>query len=70
LNKVGKIVLPHIYQRSLDLSPDEVEIKGKSVVIINDDAGDKIHIYRFGFKVGYGATSDCGSEEIESGGFT
>ena len=40
LNKVGKIVLP-TFTSARWASPDEVEIKGKSVVIINDDAGDE-----------------------------
>jgi hypothetical protein len=40
LNKVGKIVLP-TFTSARWSSPDEVEIKGKSVVIINDDAGDE-----------------------------
>jgi hypothetical protein len=40
LNKVGKIVLP-TFTSARWTSPDEVEIKGESVVIINDDDGDK-----------------------------
>ena len=40
LNKVGKIVLP-TFTSARWTSSDEVEIKGKSVVIINDDAGDE-----------------------------
>src|SRR4029077_4208612 len=40
LNKVGKIVLP-TFTSARWSSPDEVEIKGKSVVIINDDGGDE-----------------------------
>ena len=40
LNKVGKIVLP-TFTSARWISPDEVEIKGESVVIINDDAGDE-----------------------------
>jgi len=40
LNKVGKIVLP-TFTSARWTSLDEVEIKGKSVVIINDDAGDE-----------------------------
>ena len=40
LNKIGKIVLPTFSADSLN-SPDEVEIKGKSSVIINNDGGDK-----------------------------
>src|SRR6202140_5079867 len=40
LNKVGKIVLP-TFTSARWISPDEVEIKGESVVIINDDEGDK-----------------------------
>jgi hypothetical protein len=40
LNKVGKIVLP-TFTSARWTSADEVEIKGESVVIINDDDGDK-----------------------------
>jgi hypothetical protein len=40
LKKVGKIVLP-TFTSARWTSPDEVEIKGESVVIINDDDGDK-----------------------------
>jgi hypothetical protein len=40
LNKVGKIVLP-TFTSARWTSLDEVEIKGESVVIINDDDGDK-----------------------------
>jgi len=40
LNKVGKIVLP-TFTSARWISPGEVEIKGESVVIINDDDGDK-----------------------------
>jgi hypothetical protein len=40
LNKIGKIVLPTFTSASWT-SPDEVEIKGKSSVIINDDKGDE-----------------------------
>ena len=40
LNEVGKIVLPTFTSARWN-SPDEVEIKGESVVIINDDDGDK-----------------------------
>jgi hypothetical protein len=40
LNKIGKIVLPTFTSASWT-SPDEVEIKGKSSVIINDDSGDE-----------------------------
>jgi hypothetical protein len=40
LNKVGKIVLPTFTSASWT-SEDEVEIKGESSVIINDDDGDE-----------------------------
>src|SRR6202140_144374 len=40
LNKIGKIVLPTFISASWT-SSDEVEIKGKSSVIINDDKGDE-----------------------------
>ena len=40
LNKIGKIVLPTFTSASWT-SPDEVEIKGKSSVVINDDKGDE-----------------------------
>src|SRR5271169_4413262 len=40
LNKVGKIVLP-TFTSARWTSADEVEIKGESVVIINDDDGDE-----------------------------
>jgi hypothetical protein len=40
LNKVGKIVLPTFTSASWS-SEDEVEIKGQSSVIINDDGGDE-----------------------------
>ena len=40
LNKVGKIVLP-TFTSARWTSLDEVEIKGESVVIINDDDGDE-----------------------------
>jgi hypothetical protein len=40
LNKVGKIVLPTFTSASWT-SEDEVEIKGESSVIINDDGGDE-----------------------------
>jgi hypothetical protein len=40
LNKIGKIVLPTFTSASW-ISSDEVEIKGKSSVIINDDKGDE-----------------------------
>jgi hypothetical protein len=40
LNKVGKIVLP-TFTSARWTSPDEVEIKGESVVTINDDDGDE-----------------------------
>ena len=40
LNKVGKIVLP-TFTSARWTSEDEVEIKGESVVIINDDEGDE-----------------------------
>ena len=39
LNKVGKVVLP-TFKSARWISPDEVEIKGESTVIINDDSGD------------------------------
>lgn len=39
LNKVGKIVLP-TFTSARWISPDEVEIKGQSSVIINNDNGD------------------------------
>jgi hypothetical protein len=39
LNKIGKIVLPTFTSASWT-SEEEVEIKGQSSVIINDDAGD------------------------------
>jgi hypothetical protein len=40
LNKVGKIVLPTFTSASWS-SSEEVEIKGESSVIINDDDGDE-----------------------------
>jgi hypothetical protein len=40
LNKVGKIVLPTFTSASWP-SGDEVEIKGESVVTINEGAGDE-----------------------------
>jgi hypothetical protein len=40
LNKVGKIVLP-AFTSARWTSVDEVEIKGESSVIINDDEGDE-----------------------------
>jgi hypothetical protein len=40
LNKVGKIVLP-TFTSARWTSPDEVEIKGESSVVINDDEGDE-----------------------------
>ena len=40
LNKVGKIVLPTFTSANWT-SPDELEIKGRSSVIINDDQGDE-----------------------------
>jgi hypothetical protein len=40
LNKIGKIVLP-TFTSARWISADEVEIKGESVVIINDDHGDE-----------------------------
>jgi hypothetical protein len=40
LNKVGKVVLP-TFTSARWASPDEVDIKGESVVIINDDHGDE-----------------------------
>jgi hypothetical protein len=40
LNKVGKIVLP-TFTSARWISADEVEIKGESSVIINDDNGDE-----------------------------
>jgi hypothetical protein len=40
LNKVGKIVLP-TFTSARWVSADEVEIKGESVVIINDNGGDE-----------------------------
>jgi hypothetical protein len=40
LNKVGKVVLP-TFTSAQWISADEVEIKGESVVIINDDQGDE-----------------------------
>ena len=39
LNKVGKIVLP-TFTSARWISPDEVEIRGQSSVIINNDNGD------------------------------
>ena len=39
LNKVGKVVLP-TFKSARWISPDEVEIKGESTVIINEDSGD------------------------------
>jgi hypothetical protein len=42
LNKVGKIVLPTFISARW-MSADEVEIKGESSVIINDDAGDEFN---------------------------
>jgi hypothetical protein len=38
LNKVGKVVLP-TFKSARWISPDEVEIKGESTVIINEDSG-------------------------------
>ena len=40
LNKVGKIVLP-TFTSARWTSADEVEIKGESVAIINNDQGDE-----------------------------
>ena len=40
LNKIGEIVLP-TFTSARWTSDDEVEIKGQSVVIINDDKGDE-----------------------------
>jgi hypothetical protein len=40
LNKIGEIVLP-TFTSARWTSADEVEIKGQSVVIINDDKGDE-----------------------------
>jgi hypothetical protein len=40
LNKVGEIVLP-TFTSARWTSADEVEIKGESVVIINEDKGDE-----------------------------
>jgi hypothetical protein len=40
LDKVGKVVLPS-FTSARWISADEVEIKGESVVIINDDQGDE-----------------------------
>jgi hypothetical protein len=40
LNKIGKIVLPTFTSARWN-SADEVEVKGESVVIINDDGGDE-----------------------------
>jgi hypothetical protein len=40
LNKVGKIVLP-TFTSARWISVDEVEIKGESSVVINDDEGDE-----------------------------
>jgi len=40
LNKVGKIVLP-TFTSARWISADEVEIKGESSAIINDDDGDE-----------------------------
>ena len=40
LNKIGKIVLPTFTSASWT-SPNEVEIKGESSVVINDDKGDE-----------------------------
>jgi hypothetical protein len=42
LNKVGKIVLPTFISARW-ISADDVEIKGESSVIINDDAGDQFN---------------------------
>ena len=42
LNKVGKIVLPTFISARW-ISPDEVEVKGESSVIINEDAGDEFN---------------------------
>jgi len=39
LNKVGKVVLP-TFKSARWISPDEVEIKAESTVIINEDSGD------------------------------
>jgi hypothetical protein len=39
LTKVGKIVLP-TFKSARWISPEEVEIKGESTVIINEDSGD------------------------------
>ena len=38
-NKIGKVVLP-TFKSARWISPDEVEIKAESTVIINDDSGD------------------------------
>ena len=40
LNKVGKVVLP-TFKSARWISPDEVEIKGESTVIINEDSGEE-----------------------------
>jgi hypothetical protein len=40
LNKVGKVVLP-TFKSARWISPQEVEIKGESTVIINEDSGDE-----------------------------
>jgi hypothetical protein len=40
LNKVGKVVLP-TFKSARWISPDELEIKGESTVIINEDSGDQ-----------------------------
>jgi hypothetical protein len=40
LNKVGKIVLP-TFTSARWTSPDEVEIKGESSAVINDNGGDE-----------------------------
>jgi hypothetical protein len=46
LNKVGKIVLP-TFTSARWISGDEVEIKGESSVIINDDNGDEFTFTAF-----------------------
>ena len=65
LNKVGKIVLP-TFTSARWISPDEVEIKGESVVIINDDDGDEFTFTASVSKSGTVQHLDCGSEEIEN----
>ena len=67
LDEVGKIVLPTFISARWT-SADEVEIKGESVVTINDGNGDEFTFYGVGFEVGQLETSNGDSEEIVSVG--